>query len=162
MNFSNKDFKKSVHDFLNTRRAEDSTNYSHLSYGVFNGKFLINNTDYKEFIKLYTNAINNGVDDLSILEKQGEYSRVIVDVDLIKSDVNNNRPEGACRLLGDSRLYTEKLIKKVCKYYIKSINQYLNVSDEELNINVFEKDTATEKKDNKFKDGFHLVFPNYC
>jgi hypothetical protein len=57
-------------------------------------------------------------------------------------------------------LYTEKLIKKVCKYYIKSINQYLNVSDEELNINVFEKDTATEKKDNKFKDGFHLVFPN--
>ena len=34
------------------------------------------------------------------------------------------------------------------------------MSDEELNINVFEKDTATEKKDNKFKDGFHLVFPN--
>ena len=27
-------------------------------------------------------------------------------------------------------------------------------------INVFEKETATKKQDNKYKDGFHLVFPN--
>ena len=148
MDFSNKDLKKSVHDFLNKRRAEDNLNYTHLSYGKFNGKFSISKQDHKEFIKLYIDAVNNGVNDFSILEKQGEFSRVIVDVDLIKSDVNNKR------------LYNEKLIKKVSKYYIKSIKKYLNVNDEDLNINVFEKESATEKQDNKYKDGFHLICPN--
>ena len=91
MDFSNKDLKKSVHDFLNKRRAEDNLNYSHLSYGKFNGKFSISKQDHKEFIKLYIDAVNNGVNDFSILEKQGEHSRIIVDVDLIKSDVNKKK-----------------------------------------------------------------------
>ena len=83
MDFSNKDLKKSVHNFLNKRRAGDNLNYTHLSYGLFNGKFSISKEEHKEFIKLYIDAINNGVNDFSILEKQGEFSRVIVDVDLI-------------------------------------------------------------------------------
>ena len=128
MSNSKKQFRAAVYDFLNKRRTEDQLKYTHLSYGLFSGKFSISKQDHKEFIKLYINAINNGVNDFSILEKQPQFSRLIIDVDLIKSDVNNN-----------NRLYNEKLIKKVSKYYIKSIKKHINVNDEDLNINVIEK-----------------------
>jgi hypothetical protein len=152
---SNKDLikiKQTIHNFLDAHRTTENE-YTHLSYGSFNGKFNLNKEAQKEFIKLYIHSIKNGVNDLSILEKQSEYSRVIVDVDLIKPDVNNNNNNN------NNRLYNNDLIKKICKYYIKSIKKYLNVSNENLFIHVFEKDEPT-KKDNKFKDGFHLVFPN--
>ena len=149
MSICKKQFRDAVYAFLTKRRADDPLKYTHLSYGLFSGKFSINKQDHKEFIKLYINAINNGVNDFSILEKQPEHSRIIVDVDLIKSDVNIN-----------NRLYNEKLIKKVSKYYIKSIQKHLNVNDEDLNINVFEKPELKQQEDNKYKDGFHLVFPN--
>ena len=149
MDFSTKDlknYKKNILDFLDAHRALENE-YTHLSYGSFNGKFNLDKKAQKEFIKLYTDGIKNGVSDLSILEKQNEYSRIIVDVDLIKSDVKHNR------------LYNNDLIKNICKYYIKSIKKYLNVSNENLIIHLFEKDIPTQK-DNKYKDGFHLVFPN--
>ena len=81
MSIPKKQFRDAVYAFLTKRRADDPLKYTHFSYGLFSGKFSINKQDHKEFIKLYINAINNGVNDFSILEKQPEHSRIIVDVD---------------------------------------------------------------------------------
>ena len=96
MSISKKQSRDAVYAFLTKRKTEDPKKYTHLSYGLFSGKFSINKQDHKEFIKLYIDAINDGINDFSILEKQPEYSRIIVDVDLIKSDVNKKRLYTKC------------------------------------------------------------------
>ena len=50
----------------NYKYIEDKKEYTHLSYGVFTGKFNIPFDKSKEFIKLYIKAIKNN--NLTILE----------------------------------------------------------------------------------------------
>ena len=49
------------------KTSSDGLPITHLSFGLFNGKFHLNADDRDKFMELYINAINNGVDDLTIL-----------------------------------------------------------------------------------------------
>ena len=137
------DYKKAVINHLNKFCVNDDSTPTHQSYSSdFKGKFKLDKEANKEFIKLYNDAINNNINDFSIIERQNDYSSLLVDIDL-----NGNINDG-------KRLYNDEIIKSVGKHYIKAIKHYLKIPSEEIIAYLFEKPEATKK------DGFHLVFPD--
>ena len=151
-------YKERVYDILEKCRynEESQKKPTHLSYGLFQGKFVLDNLQKKELLSLYSKAIKAGVKDFSILETQKEYGPVIVDIDL--EDLEEDYSEG-------DRLYDEDMIADIAGKYIEAINYYLNVSKETLKDTlkcfVFEKEKPTKKEDT-LKDGFHMIFPDTC
>ena len=151
-------YKERVYDLLEKNRYnEDSQKKpTHLSYGLFQGKFVLDDLQRKELQSLYSKAIKVGVSDFSILETQKEYGPIIADIDLeaLEEDYQNGE-----------RLYDKDMITDIAGKYIESINYYLNVSNltlkDTLKCFVFEKGKPTQKED-MLKDGFHLIFPDTC
>lgn len=139
---------KKIFDFLNKHRVDtDIDKPTHLSYGIFNGKFKITNEDYEEFMKLYKKAIKNNV-ELSLLEKQVESGPLIFDLDLESSDEKN-------------RLYDYTLIEQLNKFIYSAIDKFLEINSKKIKLYLFEKPHSTVK-DNMTKDGFHITLPETC
>jgi len=144
-------YRKTVVDYLNEHRytEESDDKPTHQSWGtIIRGKFILNKEDVKKFMEIYTEAIINGVNDLSILEMQQEYSPIIVDIDL-KLPIENYE--------SNTRLYTNKMIKNIIKKYLIAIDEYINIPDD-IKICIFEKELPSET-DDICKDGFHIYFP---
>ena len=148
---------KKFYEFLNKHRVdpETPTLIEIISYGPFSGKFNIknneNNENYDEFIKLYKNAIKNGV-ELSILEKQLESGPLIFDFDLESSLESSD--EG-------NRLYDYTLIEQLNKFIYEAIDKFLDINPKKIKLYLFEKPHSTVK-DNMTKDGFHITLPETC
>lgn len=149
----NDKMKDKLFNFLDSHRHNDETKEkpTHLSYGLFSGKYYLINENRKEFMKLYTKAINQNITDLSILETQKEYAPIIVDLDFeIPTEDYNG-----------TRLYNDALIYKLISIYVKVINKYLIVPKDKYKISILEKRKPTEKEIT-FRDGLHIVFPELC
>ena len=61
--------KERVYELLEKNRHNDDNKEgpTHLSYGLFNGKFFLDKTQRKELMTLYIKALTSGVNDFSIL-----------------------------------------------------------------------------------------------
>ena len=143
--------RKQVVDYLHNHRYNDEleSKPTHCAWGsVIKGKFVLNKEEIKTFTDLYINAINNGVDNLTILEIQQDYSPIIIDIDL-KIPIDNYKK--------NTRLYNNEMIKNIIKNYITIINEYLKMP-EQISICLFEKQYPTES-DDICKDGFHIYIP---
>jgi P4 family phage/plasmid primase-like protien len=151
-------YKERVYDLLDKHRYTDDSQKkpTHLSYGLFQGKFVLDELQRKELLSLYSKAIKAGVKDFAILETQKEYAPIIVDIDLEAPEENYSNGE---------RLYNEDMVLDIIGKYNESINHYLNISNGTLKdiikCFVFEKKNPTNKGDT-LKDGFHLIFPDTC
>ena len=147
--------KERVYNLLENCRHNDESKMepTHQSYGIFRGVFALDKSKKKEFMELYTKAINAGVTDFSILERQKEFAPIIIDIDLeLPSD---NYQEG-------TRLYDNNLVINIIRKYVESINTYLKIKKKnELKSWVFEK-AKPQNKDETVKDGFHIMFPDVC
>ena len=146
----NINLKKPVYDFFNAHRSlESGETITHLSYGSFRGKFNLNKEEEKQFLKLYIKALDNGVNDFSILEKPTKYSPIIIDIDL---KINKSEYKGC-------KLYTNKLINKIIKTYYSIFEQMFKYYDEPCF--VFEKDEEVYNEEKEiYKDGIHIIFPD--
>ena len=62
--------KQKVYDILNNNRCNDDNKdkATHLSYGKFSGKFILEKEQRKKLMECYSHAVENGVNDFSILE----------------------------------------------------------------------------------------------
>jgi P4 family phage/plasmid primase-like protien len=142
-------YKEKVHDILNKCRCTDENKdqATHRAYGLFRGNFILDKDLRKDFMIQYINAIENGVDDLGILETQKEYAPLIIDIDL---EIPSEDYKGG-------RLYDNNMVLDISKKYIKSLNNFLDVSKVDYRICLFEKKNPTEKN-GIYKDGFHIVF----
>lgn len=146
--------KERVYDILEKNRCNEDNKESatHQSYGIFRGIFTLDKIQRKEFMPLYIKAINAGIIDFSILERQKEFAPIIVDIDL-EVPVDD--------YIADSRLYDNNMIKNISKKYLESIRTYMDVPEHKFKFCLFEKKKPTIK-DDVVKDGFHLVFPDIC
>jgi len=146
--------KERVYDLLDKNRCNEDNKDSatHSSYGLFRGTFTLDNIQRKELMEIYTKAINAGVTDLSILERQKEFAPIIVDIDL-EVPVDNYE--------NDTRLYDDDMIQNISKKYLESIRTYIDVPEHKFKFFLFEKNKPTIR-DDIVKDGFHLVFPDLC
>jgi len=141
-----------VEKFLSEHRVGSGAKFTHVSMGSsFIGKFLLDKENCKKFNKLYSNAINYGV-EFSIAEKTKDFAPLLIDIDLkIPCD---DYSEGA-------RLYSNSMIISIISNYRDVIKEYLDVTNDELEASVFEKPNPT-KKGTVIKDGFHIIFSNIC
>lgn len=128
---------------------EQKSDITHVSMGGNKGKFKLNKDQRKKLYKQLSYANKFGV-DFHIAEMPKEYGPIIFDIDLEK------QKEGS-----SSRLYNEDIIIEVIDYYRRAIKKFLNVSDDELVVNIFEKKKPTEKN-LILKDGFHGFFNRIC
>ena len=142
--------KLNLQNLLNNNRVgDDDKPTTHLSYGVFNGKFHLDNTTRKEFMKLYSKAIKEGVSDLSILERQQEYAPILVDIDIeIPMD----------QYVKGTRLYNDNMIIDITKAYETVFDHILEYKKDGIYVFIQEKEKPTIK-DKVVKDGFHVVIP---
>ena len=140
-------YQSKVEDYLNSLRVPSESVYTHISMAEnYKGKFNLDKHQIKEFTKLYAEAVSNGA-VFGIGEKPKSYGPLLVDLDIeITKDNYNNE-----------RLYNNEMIYEIINAYRKVSNDYLNLSNEELAVSVFEKPQPTIKKD-KIKDGIHLIF----
>jgi len=149
-------YRKLLFSFLDNYKYMDNSNekHTHTSYGAIYGKYTIPKEYSKDFIKIYSEAIKNNVNDLSILEVQPEYGPIIIDIDL-------KNPIDDCESINQNgRLYDNDLIISVIEKYKKAITTYLEIKDKNtFKIAVFEKKHKTELND-IYKDGFHIIFPD--
>jgi P4 family phage/plasmid primase-like protien len=147
--------QRELYLFMDVHRYSEENNEkpTHLSYGLFSGKFVLNKENRKQFMNLYMNAINNGVSELSILEIQNEYSSILVDIDLkISMDLYDKD-------YNKGRLYNNKLILNIAEKYVNAINYYLKIDKDDFKFAILEKNKMSEK-DGEYKDGFHIMFFN--
>jgi len=126
------------------------TNITHVSMGGNKGKFCFNKEQRKRLIKAVANASGNGV-DLHIAEMPKDFGPVIFDIDL-----DNKKTE-----YKGNRLYDDDMIVEVIDLYREGIKKYLDVSNEQLKVCIFEKDKINIKE-LVVKDGFHGFFHEIC
>lgn len=126
------------------------TQITHVSMGGNKGKFCLNKDLRKKLVKNLAEATSLGM-DFHIAEMPKEYGPIIFDIDLdkMKSEYKNGR------------LYDDDMIVEVVENYREGIKKYLNVSDEQLKVCIFEKDSPT-LKETTVRDGFHGVFNQIC
>jgi P4 family phage/plasmid primase-like protien len=151
-----------VHNFLNNHRLTEEAKdkglkYTHLAYGGFRGSFILNEDAYKEFLKIYSDAVEIGVTDLSILEGQKDYGPIIIDLDFQMPVDTLSEVESKSNV--SKRLYSNKMIEEFLKIYYKAIAYHLDVKPEDNKSYVFEKASSQYKEDH-IKDGLHIMFPD--
>ena len=147
MSISNNHFSKLLY-FLKEHRVESGSQSTHTSLYNPLGVFFIDEKENTKFCRLYRNALEDNA-DLHLTEKHKPYGPIVVDIDM-KYTVE----------LPNIRIYTSIIIELV-RIYIQVIEKYLVVKDEEMLAFVFEKNAPTQKE-NEFKDGIHIMFPNIC
>ena len=139
--------------FIFKHKVEKGKPYTNTSIGNPKLSLYIDNTEYEEFLNIYSLAITSGT-ILHYTEKPVEPSPLRVDLDFRFSMLINENGETYLQ-----RIYTDKHINKIMSYYFKIINTYLDV-DVSSNIGyVMEKPYPTEFR-NKIKDGLHIIFPH--
>ena len=145
-------YKVLIQNFLNECRVGSGSNIksTHISLGSFQGKFYLNEDQYDDFMKKYAEAVEYGV-ELNIAEKPKDYGPLLVDVDL-EIPIEDKK---------NARLYDYDMIIQIIDIYRDGIKNYLDVSDEELEVSIFEKPSPSEKGV-ILKDGIHLIFHNTC
>jgi len=147
-----KKYQSNVEAYLNKFRvgSGQSIKYTHVSMGEhYTGKFMLDKKEIKEFNKIYSEAIQNGV-VFSIAEKQKEngYGPLLIDIDLEKPIEDYDE---------DTRLYNDDMILEIIDAYREVSKQYLDLNSQELVASVFEKPKPT-KKVSTVKDGVHIIF----
>ena len=134
--------------YLNNFRVSGDDKFNFISMGEnFKGKFYIKDDKIENFYKIYTEAAEKKY-KLSIAEKPKDYGPILIDIDL-KIDKN--------KYVDGTRLYNDEMIKLVIDTYRQALNNYLDLSEEEISVSLFEKSKPTKIKD-YIKDGFHLIF----
>ena len=143
----NKNFKAKIETFLNPFRVPTDGNYNLISMADdYKENFYLDEKDYKKFIKLYSEAVENGC-VFSIAEKPKDYGPLLIDLDIeiFKEDYKGER------------LYNKEMIFLIIDADREAAAQYLNLTNEKLAASVFEKPEPTIKTD-KIKDGVHIIF----
>lgn len=141
-------------DFMKARgikSTDHETPVTHVTLGPLDHSYLssryhISDTDQDQFFSLYKLALLSG-GEFYIAEKPKENGPFIIDIDLLQ-DVAN-------------RQYTESHVKAIIASCNKHLKQCLSLSNDKLNAYILEKEIPSGHTGNKYKDGFHIMYPDF-
>lgn len=141
-------------NFLNKSRIKNGTlvKPSHTGISKHSGKFLVDESNEKEFYELYKQMMMNHC-DIHLIEQHTDNGPFIIDIDLrFNIDLK-------------TRQYSVDFIKKVCEVYQKNIIEYFE--NPNVLCFVFERPSPYLYKHKAngvdsaiMKDGIHLMFPH--
>ena len=109
-------YRKKVYDFLKDyKQTDESQIVTHRSWGDISGNYCLDKEAIKEFLKIYTKAVEKGVNNMTIIELQKKYSPILIDIDLeiIKDDKIDRE--------NIKRLYDSSLVNNIVSKYIQVI-----------------------------------------
>lgn len=140
------DAKTKLTTFLNQFRVGKGQEYTHTSMGRGAGSYFIP-LEYKaKLIDLLYETIFVELKPIHLTEKPPQHT-------LIKVDLDFKYP-----LERPNRTYTIADIAEIVNLYNQAIKHYLEISDNQLIVCVFERNQPYVK-DNIIKDGLHLMYP---
>ncbi len=151
-----KKIKQKIDELLNENRtAKGMSEFTHVSMGgiTFPGKFNFADKNKREKLAKYLAQANEKGVVFSIAEKLQTFAPIMVDIDLrypkdgVKEDFEDM-----------NHLYDDNMIFKIVDNYRKAIKHYLNVSDNEVQCFIFEKNKFGQKS-GEASDGIHMIFP---
>jgi P4 family phage/plasmid primase-like protien len=151
-----KKIKQKIDEMLNENRtAKGMSEFTHVSMGgiTFPGKFNFADKNKREKLAKYlAQAFEKGV-IFSIAEKLQTFAPIMIDIDLRypKDSVKDEFEDS-------DHLYNDDIITNIIDNYREAINHYLNVSDNEVQCFVFEKNKFGHKS-GEASDGIHMIFP---
>jgi hypothetical protein len=136
--------------FLSQRETK-SDDYTYQSM-ISKKKYLIDDIDYHEFIKLYTNALSSG-ETVSILTKPRKCGATTVRIDVdIKLPETYEVPS----------IYTDQDIDTMLDCLVTVMNKHVkNITERNTIAFILEKEHI-QYKDGMKKKGFHIEFPFLC
>ena len=151
-----KKIKQKIDEMLNENRtAKGMSEFTHVSMGgiTFPGKFNFADKNKRDKLAKYLAQANNAGIVFSIAEKLQTYAPIMVDIDLrypkesVKEDFKDM-----------NHLYDDDMIFNIVDNYREAIKHYLNVSDNEVQCFIFEKNKYGQKS-GEASDGMHMIFP---
>ena len=149
-------YRKRVYDFLKDYKQTDEAQIvTHRTWGDISGNYCLDKEANKEFLKLYTKAVEKGVSNMTIIELQKKYSPILIDIDL---EIPKDETLDMDNL---KRLYDSSLINNIINKYIQVINEYLDTHRANMKIIILEKDRPKELE-TTVKDGCHIVINGIC
>jgi P4 family phage/plasmid primase-like protien len=149
-NTNKKQIRSEFINFLNEHRYKKDSGMilTHTGMGKNIGSYSFESKEYKKFIKLYKQIVENGI-EVNLVERSREVAPLLVDVDF------NTKKNMRC--------YESSHIKEIIKRYNKVIKEYIKIDAESrYDAYVFEKDEPTKKDSDTetiYKDGFHIYYP---
>lgn len=155
------DAKRRFESFLKEYKVEgQGVPYTHTAYGPPWGKFNIPDDKMDKFLKIYYDALQARV-PLHITEKPKKVGQLLLDIDF-----NFDKKKEISQFDNDnnSRYYKLDDIQYIIAHMNHIIRKYYNWNSKVLTAFVFEKETATVKRNKEtgatiYKDGFHIVYP---
>ena len=143
----------SLHEFISKFSLNNTNHITHTSLLTPKKRFSFRREYQNDFIKLYCNAIESGDTTLGITEIPLNKMPIIIDIDLkISSDQLKDR----------TKLYTQQHILSFVEIIFKVLKEIsVNVTDDQLMCILLEKPGYLNAQNTKFKNGFHLQFPNF-
>ena len=148
--------KQKIDELLNENRtAKGMSEFTHVSMGgiTFPGKFnFAEKSKRDKLAKLLAQAYEKEL-VFSIAEKLQTFAPIMIDIDLrypkdrVKEDFKNKK-----------HLYDDELITTIIDTYREAIKNYFNVSDNEVQCFIFEKEKYGQKA-GESSDGIHMIFP---
>ena len=149
-----KDAEEKYKMFMNSHRSKKGEPYTHTLFGGGNGTFNIPDKDMAQFLTLYKRVLSASIANkvlapLFVVEKQLPVGPFVIDLDF--------------KQLEKKRTYTQEHVQFVVKTFTDTIKKYIEYDEdsEQLYAYYFEKDSPSyDSKQNKYKDGFHVIYPN--
>lgn len=143
----------SLHEFISKFSLNNTNHITHTSLLTPKRRFSFRREYQNDFIKLYCDAIESGDTTLGITEIPLNKMPIIVDIDLkISSEQLKDR----------TKLYSMENVLSFVEIIIKVLKEMsVNVTDEQLMCILLEKPGYLNAQNTKFKNGFHLQFPNF-
>jgi hypothetical protein len=135
----------SLRHFLNERRVKDAT-WNLTGMGQDAGKYSVSNTEYDDFLQLHHDHVFVQNERSSLLEKHGEYTPILIDLDFRYSSDTNDRQ------------FTKEDVRVFVKAYADAFFRFIEYS-ESIRFFVEVKPAPSIEKGVK-KDGIHIICPD--
>lgn len=133
-----------LNKFLSARKVVKGSSLTHTS--MSGGSYYISSDDEDEFIALYNDALQQGV-DMYLTEKHRDIAPILIDFDF--------------RQNAKERLYNDSHIVEFLHLLKFQLEKYFDTDENNLKFFVLEKISprANTKNENVMKDGFHIICP---
>ena len=146
-----------LNSFINKYKVVKGRPYTNTSIGYPKISLFIPDTEYNEFIRIYSLAITNGI-HLHFTEKPLNPSPLRIDLDFRFLITQSHETTDTNSQQKYNRLYTVDNINRIIEYYNNIITKYININDDYNLAYIMEKSNPTLFR-NKLKDGIHIVYP---
>lgn len=136
----------------NCKKLYDILEKTKVSNGVCNlismnppGKYNVNNDTLDELLTIYSKVHDKVKLSIAEIPKDISYLKMDIDMD------SESKPK--------DRLYNKKMILELTEIIRNSASKFITLDNEDKVVYIMEKDQP-DNRDDKYRDGFHLAFPN--